>query len=88
VILRFVLLVVLAVAMVTGRVAATDISADASAELTEPGAEDAVLAQPIVLDARIASPAPRLVHGTEVEHASPPPARVFRPPRAASVRIA
>jgi hypothetical protein len=86
VIVRFVLLVVLAVAMVTGRVAAADtVSIDDQAEVS---VDDAVMAEPVVLAARVASPAPPLVHGTEDEHASPPLSRVFRPPRIASVRIA
>ena len=81
--LRLCLLVLLAVALATGRAEAGAAPDDLQAELAELGVEDAVLVRMVELEAPRVSPAPLLVHGTEVELASPPPGRVFRPPRAA-----
>lgn len=81
---RICLLVLLAVALATGRgTRVGEVPDDLVAELAELGAEDAVLVRVVELAAPVASPAPALVHGTEVDHPSPPAGRVFRPPRGA-----
>lgn len=81
---RICLLVLLVVAMATqGTALAGADAGDQQAERAELGIEEAVLVLGIELAAPAASPAPPLVTGTEVVHASPPSGRVFRPPRVA-----
>lgn len=62
--------------------------AEQTAGLVELEVDEATITEVVVLDACVASAAPPLVQGTEVEHASPELQRVFRPPRGALVRIA
>ena len=79
---RLCLLVLLAVALATGCTAAVD-GTDLQAEVVEIGTEDAVVTRTPEPQGPVVSPAPALVRGTEALHASPAPARVFRPPRVA-----
>jgi hypothetical protein len=88
VLVRLLLLIALAVTMVAGGAATNGVALEAEVQLVELEAEDDVVAELPVVDANVASPAPRLVRGTEADHGSPELGRVFRPPRVAIVRVA
>jgi hypothetical protein len=86
---RLVLILVLAVAAVTGRGGSVGVvSVDAIGVVAEVG--DGEPMEGMRVDpARVPVPtrhvSPLVLQGTEVGHASPEPARVFRPPRASFV---
>ncbi len=86
---RLVLILVLAVAAVTGRGGSAGVVAvDAIGAVAEVGDGEPMDGLGVEL-ARFPVPTlhviPLVLQGTEVEHASPEPARVFRPPRASFV---
>jgi hypothetical protein len=83
---RIVLLIVLAVASVTGRGGPTDVvSADSIAQVADGDPMDALRVEVARVPVPTFHVIPLVLHGTEVEHPSPEPARVFRPPRASFV---
>ena len=86
-IVRIVFLLLLSVAMVVAGGVANIGPIDAEAQLFELEAEDEIIAERIVIDVQVVSIASPLVQGTEADHPSPELGRVFRPPRAALVRI-
>ena len=89
VIVRLVLLVVLAVAVVTGAGGPADVlSADSIgvvAEVADGEPMDALTVHPARVPVPMFHLTPLVLHGTEVECPSPEMARVFRPPRASFV---
>lgn len=82
--LRLVLIVVLAVASATGRGGPADVvTADSIGALVQFGdgePMDALRVEPAGLPVSARDVIPLVLHGTEVEHPSPEPARLFRPP--------
>ncbi len=85
-IVRIVLLLVLAVATVTGRGGPTDVlSADSVGAVAEVEPMDALRVELVRVPVPMFHVIPLVLRGTEVEHPSPEPARVFRPPRASFV---
>jgi hypothetical protein len=89
VILRLVVLVVLAVALVTGGGGpANTLSPDSIgivAEVADGEPMEALGVEPTRVPVPSFHVVPLVLHGTEVEHPSPEMARVFRPPRASFV---
>lgn len=86
---RLVLLIVLAVAVVTGRGGPADaLSLDSTGAVAEVADGEPLDALGVEI-ARVPVPTfhviPLVLHGTEVEHPSPESARVFRPPRASFI---
>jgi hypothetical protein len=88
VIVRIVLVIALAVALVTGSAIANNAPPDVEAQLFELDADDEMITVSVAVDAHIASPAPSIDQGTETDHTSPDLGGVFRPPRGALVRVA
>lgn len=82
VLIRLLLLFVIALAAIDGNRLAADVITDQQTEPVELTGAEAVLVDPIELPPPLLSGLiPPVMHGTESDHPSPEPARVFRPPR-------
>ena len=88
-VVRLVLLIVLAGAIVTGRGGPADVlaadSISAVAEVADGEPMDALGVEVARVPVPTCHVIPVVLHGTEAEYPSPEPARVFRPPRASFV---
>ncbi len=83
---RLLLLGTIALGVIGGRSLAAEVTSDPVIELVELAGADAIVVDPIALPAAAVSRwIPPVLQGTEEEHPSPEPARVFRPPRASFV---